>query len=695
MVQAVNNTVESEAAKPGICYMCSQRCNTRVHVRDGRAVRIDMLDPNVAALCPRWKAQLDFIYHPDRLQTPLKREGNSRTGVFVPVSWDEALDIVANEFISIRTGYGPESVAFWISYTKEPRPFFHRLVHAFGSPNYLTESSNCFSAQSLATMLTYGEDYAHWSMQSIQVNPETKCKLVWGSSIKQSQPRLFKHYVDAKQQGMKLIVVDPYRNTLAAMADIHLQLRPGTDGALALGMINVLLKENLYDKDFVNKWTVGFDDLKKLAAEYPLENVEQITWVPAEKIKQAAIMYATEKPSQLGMSSNGTTHHTNGVQNHRAIILLPALTGNVEIPGGNRSNKISIPLNDITLHERAAAMPPGIGAERFPIWTSMLREMQSNMISERIENDKPYPLKALFGAGLNPMYFPNSCQFVENVKKLDFVVVSDYFHTAGTQLADVVLPISSWLERQILITAPDGATLIEPAIEPVGQTWPEWKIYSELAKRLEFGELFWNGDQEACFDYMLEPSGITVDQLKKQPDRTVKYAAETRPARYYEQAGFQTPSGKLEIASSILSQHGHDPLPVYREPVESPLSKPNMLDTFPLVLTTGARRLPYTHSMFRNIPQLRELLPEPLVDINPADAEERSIRTGDFVMVLSRRGCALMKANVTDAVLPGVVNAPHHWPGEANINRLVDDKNLDPISGFAPLKSLLCQVQRA
>jgi anaerobic selenocysteine-containing dehydrogenase len=685
------DSTEPEVIKNGICYMCTNRCPTRIHVSNGRATQIDMVDPDVAEHCPRGKAQLDFVYHPDRLQTPLKRTGKRHEGAFVPISWDEALDTVATDLLKVKKEFGPESVVFWIAYTKEPRLYFHRLAHAFGSPNYCTESSNCFSSQWLATVLTYGRDY---SGAFVMQGMATRCKLIWSSSVEQSMPPIW-HHLAAKQRGLKLIVVDPRRTTLASMADIHLQLRPGTDGALALGMINVIINEKLYDKEFVEKWTVGFDDLKKLAQEYPPKKVAEITWVPAAKIKEAAMLYAREKPARIEVSANATTHHYNGVENHRAIILLSALTGNFDVPGGNCWMPDPIPTNDITLHERVANMSPGLGSDRFPIWTSMYREMQSNVLADRIESGKPYPIKAIFGAGLHPEYFPNSNRLAENLKKLDFIVVTDYFHTAGTRLADIVLPIASWLERHILITGPGSATLIEPAIEPVGQTWPEWKIYFELAKRLGLGDEFWGGDLEACFNYRLQPSGITVDDLVRQPEGTVKRPLPAQPAKYYEQAGFQTPSGKVEISSSILAQHGHEPLPVYKEPAESPFSQPQLADSYPLVLTSGARNLAYTHSQFRNIPALRELMPEPLVDINPADANARGIESGDMVMIVSPRGCIMMKANVTDTILPGVVSLPHHWPGEANVNSLIDDKNLDPISGFAPSKSSLCQVGKA
>jgi anaerobic selenocysteine-containing dehydrogenase len=683
-----------EVIKNSICYMCTYCCPTKVNVRNGKAIKIDIADDNVA-YCPRWQAQLDFIYHPNRLQYPMKRIGDRGTDSFTRISWDEALDTTASNLQKVKDKYGAASVVFWVAFTKDPRPYLHRLTHAFGSPNYCTESSSCFSGTWIASNLTYGSDYSTIMAQSGSIEPETKCKLVWGSSVEWSSPQVWKDNQEAVKKGLKLIVVDPRRINVASMADIHLQLRPGTDGALALGMMNVIISENLYDKDFTDKWTIGFDELIKLVQEYSPDRVEQITWVPAAKIREAAVLYATQKPAKIHLSANSTTHHSNGVQNHRAIILLAAITGNFEVAGGNRFSTYRLPLtNDITLHERVVDMPPGIGSQRFPIWTKRYCEMQSNAIADQIESGDPYPIKALFSAGLDVQYFPNSRRLVENLKKLDFIAVTEYFPTPGTQLADIVLPIASWLERQMLLTdSGDYVKLIEPAIEPVSESWPEWKIYSELAKRLGFGELFWDGDLEKCLNYMLEPLDITCDDLRQHPDG-IELHLPIRPAKYYEKVGFQTSSGKVEIASSILAEHGLEPLPVYNEPPESPVSRPDLAESYPLVLTSGARLLAYTHSQFRNVAQLRRIMPEPLVDINPADARPRDIKSGDAVMVSSPRGSIKVKANITDTILAGVVSIPHHWPGEANVNSLIDDKNLDPISGFPPFKSQLCQVSK-
>jgi len=674
--------------------MCTSACPTKVHVRDGRAIKIDIANPDVAH-CPRWKAQLDFVYHPDRLKYPVIRGGKRGEGNWERISWDEALDTVADNLQSVKDKYGPESVVFWVAYTKEPRPYFHRLTHAFGSPNYCTESSNCFSGTWIASNLTLGDDYSYFTISGASVEPETKCKLIWGAAVVSSPP-VWQQNLEAGNKGVKLIVVDPRRTAIAARADIHLQPRPGTDGALALGMMNVIINENLYDKEFVAKWTVGFDGLKKLVQEYTPERAEQITRVPAVKIREAARLYATTKPAKLHLSGNSTTHHTNGVQNHRAVILLAVITGNIDVTGGNRMPAShASPAKDITLHERIKDMPPGIGAQRFPIWTSRYREMQSNAIVDQIESGQPYPLKAVFSAGLCEQFFANSKRMVEAFKKLDFIAVTEYFHTPGTQLADIVLPIASWLERHILLTEySDIARLVEPAIKPIGESRTEWDIYSGLAERLGFGDLFWNGNFEKCAEHMLEPLGMTYQDLQEHPEG-IKLNTSPGPEKSYEKIGFKTASGKIEIVSSVLAEHGIDPLPVYKEPPESPLSRPDLAEKYPLVMTSGARVMAYTHSQFRNIPQLRKLMPDPLVDINPADAAPRGIRTGDTVKVSSPRGSIKMKANVTDGILEGVVSLPHHWPGEANVNELVDDSTLDPVSGFVPHKSQLCQVSKA
>ncbi len=675
----------SEVIKDTICYMCTVGCNMKVHVSDGIVTKVEPAHKGAGLGCPKWNAQVDLVYHPDRLKYPLKRTGERGSGKFERISWDEALDTTAGKLRDIKSKYGAEAVAFWIAFTKEPRPYFQRLTHAFGSPNYCTESSSCASSVMLAVNLTYGTPHGIFP-PGIKRHP--KCRMIWGSSIQHSSPWQWPSITEAKRNGVKLIVIDPRRTRLAEMSDIHLQPRPGTDGALALAIINVIISEKLHDEGFIARWSTGFEDLVKLAADYPLDRAEKITWVPDSKIRGAAILFATQKPAHVETSICSTTHHSNGLQNHRAIILLNSLTGNIEapapVPAGSN-------LNDITLFERVKNMPPGIGAQQFPIWTEWYHEMQSNALAGQIDSGKPYPIKALFAAGLDFQFFPNAQRFKSSLNKLDFIAVTEYFQTAGTGMADIILPIASWWERQGLFFNfyHNKITMIEPVIEPLGECWPEWKIFSELAKRLGFGQEFWDGDFKRCVNYIMEPAGITYEHLKQHPEGI------PIPLRTPDKTGFPTPSGKIEIASSVLARHGFDALPVYKEPPESPLSTPELAKTYPLVLTTGARVAAFTHSQYRNIPRLRRLMPDPLADINPIDAAPRNIISGDTVVISSPRGSIKMKANVTDTILFGVVSIPHHWPAEANANILVDDATLDPISGFPPFKSQLCQVKKA
>jgi len=299
----------------------------------------------------------------------------------------------------------------------------------------------------------------------------------------------------------------------------------------------------------------------------------------------------------------------------------------------------------------------------------------------------------LRAVGANVMIWPNTKRVADAIGGLEFFAAIDYFESLTTDLAEVVLPAATWLERAHLSVGPGGfARLRDPVVEPLGEAWPDWKFLMELGARLGLADDLWDGDLEACMNHILGPTGVTTAQLRRHP-HGVRLVDE-HGIRSYELHGFNTPSGKVEIRSSILAQHGHDPLPTYREPAESPISTPDVAKRFPLVLTTGGRSKPYTHSQFRRIPKLRALMPEPQVQMSIEDAASRGIRAGDRVVVESRRRRIEVEADVTDRVQPGVVHVYHGW-AEANVNELTDDQTLDPISGYPPLKSALCEIRPA
>ncbi len=685
-------------SKKSNCSLCSTwtNCGLTATVRDGRVVGVEGTPEwpgSRGCLCVKGRALPEIVHSPDRLQYPQKRVGPRGGGQWERISWDEALDTIAGKLKEIKSTHGAEAVAFYYGYPKESRPFLHRLAHAFGSPNYVTASSTCFSATKLAALLTSGE----FGLPDLS---NTRCVLNW------TQNPIVSNFINnrgirsAQERGAKVIVVDPRKTPAAGQADLFLQIRPGTDGALALGMMNVIISEELYDAEFVGRWTVGFADLRELAKQYPPDEVERITGVPREGVVAAARLFASEKPACIRTSSCSTVHHTNGVQNHRAILLLSAITGNLDVKGGNVSAAAGwgnvpsgVPVKDISLHkESIGSMPPRVGQGRFPLFCDHYAESQGTALPDQILSGEPYPIKAVLGIAMNLMMWPNSPRMAEALRSLDFLVVTDLFPTPTTALADIVLPATTSLECEALVHYSTGHVFWREAVIPaVGESRPDWKLIFDLGERLGCGDLFWGGDLRKATNEIMAPSGMTVESLLQagclvQPPHTVKY-------RKYETDGFKTPSKKVELASSILPKYGYDALPVYREPMESPVSTPELAKRFPLVLTTGARKSMYVNSMLHNIPLLRAGVTRPEVDVHPADAAIRGIRQGDRVRLSTARGGVAMYANVTDTVPAGVVNALHGW-AEADVNKIVDDRTPDPISGFPAYRSLLAEVTR-
>jgi len=678
--------------KKTACYMCTNNCAVDLWVEDDRAVAVE------GNLCPKGRANLASLNNPQRLLYPLRRRGERGSGEWERIAWDDALDEVAAKLTKVKAAYGPEAVIFFIGYAKEPRPFYERLTHAFGSPNYMTESSTCFSATYVAARLTYGYPYF---LSTGKPEPATQCLLVWSAN-----PAAAHHYetdsvLAVQKKSGRLIVVDPRATELAAQADIHLQLRPGTDGALALAFGQVIIEEGLYDREFVGRWTHGFAEYCEYVKQFTPERAAEITGVPAAKIRQAARLYATARPAKIHSSASAVVHTSNAAQNFRAVITLAGLTGNFDVPGGNKLppkttwlySPAGIPLNDITLQDSYPSLPPRIGQETFPVWTELYHEANSNTLPEVVATGRPYPVKAFYGIGPNAMMWPRSSKYVEALRQLDFVAVSDFYHTSLTGIADIVLPVAHSFERRTLKVGGNGfIQLIEPAVAPRGECRSDVDVIFDLAVRLGLGDEFWQGDYEACLRHILAPSGLSLDELKAHP-AGMRVPVETPPAKSYEQNGFPTPTGKMEIASTVLERHGFPPLPVYEEPAESPLSTPELAREYPLVLTTGARLLEYTHSQHRHNPELRRLQPAPRLDLNPADARSRNIGDGDPVVLRTPRGEITVKANLTPVVPAGVVNMFHGW-SETNVNELIADDQWDPISGFPPFKAQLCQVEK-
>lgn len=691
--------------KKSICTICDPmtQCCLDLFVKDGEIIRVEgskEAPHSHGTLCAKGAATRQYVYSEERVKTPLRRVGERGSGEFERITWDEALDEVASKLNAVKAEHGAESVVFFAGYPKHFRAFLQRLSIDFGSPNYCTESSTCSTATIMAQKLTYGAPAAADMAAS-------ECCMLWACNPAAAKTLNMKSIQKRLAAGMKLIVVDPRVTYMASHSDIHLQLRPGTDGALALAMANVIIAENLYDRAFVAEWTHGFERFAELAADMTPERAEGITGVDAALIREAARLYATSKPASILTSAAPVVHHTNGVQNYRAVFCLIGLTGNIDIHGGNMMNPPSVvhivggfPSREgaFTRASELENLPERIGGARFPVWNRLVTQAQACDIPRQIETQQPYPLKAAFCMGLNYRMFPDSQGFLESLCKLDFIVDVDLFLTDSAKYADIVLPACSSVERSELRCWPAGYVMLsQPAIEPVGEARSDFDIICELSKRLGLGDELLESGFEACVDWILEPSELTVAELKKHPGGMWVPNPRFAPERKYLKRGFNTPSGKLEFVSEVLAQtegEGFEELPSYREPTLSPASAPDVGAEFPLVLSIGARKPMFQHSRMFRVSWIRQFAPDPVCDVNPADAARAGIVEGDAVDISTPRGTVRVLAHLTATVREGDVHLYHDWP-EANGNDLMAGDYLDPISGFPGYRSMLCKITPA
>ncbi len=693
--------------RKSICTICdpTTQCGLDLYVKDGKIIKVEGSKEhpyNLGTLCSKGAANRQYVYSEDRLKTPLKRTGPRGSGRFEPISWDEALDTIAAKFNEIKKQNGPESVVFFSGYTKYFRPYLKRLAHSFGSPNYLTESSTCHQATAMAQKLTFGLpgglDLKH-----------TKCLLVWSANPFLTNPGNGRAILKGKERGMILVVVDPRQTPTTAQADIHLQVRPGTDGALALTMANVIISENLYDHDFVNSHSYGFEDYREYVQRFTPERGGELTGVPADKITRAARMYASVKPAAIMPSASPVVHHTNGVQNYRAVFALVGLTGNYDIAGGNvvvPPSFIHIPgLIPTREHEFIQCRPwsemaPRIGADRFPVWLDIVdEEAQAMQIPFQIRSRDPYPLKALIGFGMNYRMWPDSKGLLECLEKLDFFVNVDIFMTDTCKYADIVLPACTSLERSELRCYPMGYIIFtQPAIPPLYDSRSDVEIIYELAARLGLDDPLFKAGYEASVDWILTPSGISVAELKRHPGGMFVPNPMKLPEKKYLKQGFKTPSGKMEFRSKVLEKYdgrpGFEALPVYRPPRFSPESTPELAQEYPFILNTGSRLPMYVHTRTYRLTWTNSLRPNhPAADLNPADATRLGIKQDDPIRVSTPKGSIRVKANLTQMIQPGVIHM-YHGHSEADVNVLFEGDYLDPLSGYPGFKSALCKIAK-
>jgi len=710
-------------------------CGMKLYVKNGKLVKVEG-DPDhpvtQGRLCIRCLTLPEYMHHPQRIVHPMLRVGKRGENKWQQISWDEAYDIIEQKTKETKEKYGPESIVVFGGTGRQASMYYPVFAFGvFGTPNacYPFSGFSCYGPRIAITHNILGVGYPEidyagqfpdrydhpgWELP--------KYIIVWGKNPLQSNPDGFYGHsiVDMMKRGTKLMVVDPRMTWLASRAEHWLQLRPGTDTALAMGMLNVIINEDLYDKEFVEKWCHGFEELRERVQEYPPERAAEITWVPKEKIVEAARAFGKNKPSSIcwGLA---TDTKVNGVQQAHATIALLAITGNIDVPGGIIIG--GAPVWGMRSWEWFDKLPQElqekmIGMKEYPAYVIGTLMAHADLMLDAMETGKPYPIKMAYINSTNPVAPTNSAapqRWYEALKKLDFVFATDTFMNPTIQAcADLFLPLAAFPEHDGYVTTHYGiVSVVTGAINKalqIGECKAETEIMLELGKRLNPEAWPWNNVEE-MFDWALGPN-ITFKGLREkgwiQPEYQYK-KYEKGLLRPDGEPGFATPTGKIELSSTLFPGWGEDPLPYYEEPPYSPYSTPQLAKEYPLILTSGARSWSYFHSEQRQVPTLRALHPEPKVEIHPQTAENLGIHDGDLVYIENMFGKCKMRAKITPIVDPRVVQADHGWwfpekkadepdlygVWEANINTLVPHKLIGKLGFGAPFKCMICKVYKA
>jgi anaerobic selenocysteine-containing dehydrogenase len=685
------------------CTLCSSGCGVLIRIEGGRPVKVEG-DPehqaSRGALCVRGAASLEYLTSPERLTLPLMRAGARGEGKWREVSWDEALDAVASALAKAKLEYGPESVVFARGGAKGYQDrYLARFANHFGSPNVTATSNICHVPRMNAARLTHG----YFPMPDYEYPPATV--LLWGVNPAATNLPQHERIKRAVAAGSKLVVVDVAETWYTRRADLWVQPRPASDLALALGVIRVVIEEGVFDADFVEHWTVGFDRLREAVSACTPEETERITWVPADTVRRLAHAYAASRPAALdwGNALDGTI---NSFQFGRALSILRALCGNLGVPGGeiDWAPPSVVPPGSSELNAQDVIAPElrarRIGTEEkiLPIYYSGLPQKTIKAILE----DDPYHVEALFVPGCAMLHSYNDSEQVRRaLGKVGFCAVSDWFMTPTAEMADIVLPVATYLELDAIHMCEVAPTVsIVQKVAQVGEAWSDLRIYSGLSQRLGFGEAFW-ADDIAAADYLLGPTGLTFAEL-----REVGQLPAQKVYRAHERDGFQTPSRKVELYSQQLADWGYDPVPVYREPPETPFSAPGLVERYPLILTSQ-KPAEFTHTSGRQIPSLREAHPDPLVRLHPDTAAGLGVSEGDWVFIENGRGRIRQRVTLADTLDPRVVVAEPSWwyPERQDELHGWADSNMNVLASGEPpygremgsttLRGYLCRVVRA
>ena len=713
--------------KHGVCGLCFHSPGCGVTVSFDEENRIDRLEPDPDAplgkiLCPIADSVKEIVYSDERLKHPMKRVGPKGTHEFERISWDEAFETIVHKLTELKESYGPETVGIYAgtgSYERSFKDIYQlkgseiylasSVLFPFGSPNTFGVGAPCYASLGvLAPKLTMG--CRHIDMFSDVDNADLI--LVWGTDPSTSTPpEMFERLKTASEEGAEIIVIDPRKTKATELEGSEwIKIRPGTDGALALGLAHILIRDNLYDEEFVEKWTVGFDDFSEYVRDFTPECVSKTTGIDEDRIEDLAERIVDAEGATYLMYT-GLEYTKSGVQNIRAVMVLWALAGQLDVEGGRcflrRESSFPLPTSK---QIETPGLDKSIGKDKFPVYSRFCGgEPHASLLPKSIIDGDPYKIRSLIVLGASLLTsWPNPRIWRKALCELDFMVCINLQLTADAAYADIVLPSTTGFEHESYCYYGNALRLREKIIDPVGESMPPYHILAELAIRLGYGDLYPQNKAE-LLEYILSESGYTVEDLMKAERHVLRGPRSEMVYRKWEtgllradgQPGFETPSGKFEIKSNILEEYGYSGIPRYEESDETPISNPRLFEKYPLILGTGPFK-PDMKSCLRAIPSFIEKYPYPVVQMNEEDAEDRDIKTGDLVSIKTPRGAVRMRAFVTDKIMKGFVYAPVGGGGplgpdewkEANVNLLTDLEQFDEISGFPVYKTLLCQVTK-
>jgi anaerobic selenocysteine-containing dehydrogenase len=638
------------------CGICHVGCGVRVLMNGSKVVKVegDKEHPlNRGALCPKGAASLEYLYQPRRIRRPLKRIGKKGGGNWEVIGWDEAIALVSKRLGSLRDKYGAESVAFIRGSAKGLQDdYLVRFANVFGSPNFLSASYVCFIPRKNASLFTYG----FYAVPDLDHPPAAI--VVWGENVSETLHYNFSRIRRAQKGGTKLIVVDPLRTEAARVADLWMRLKPGSDLALALGLLNVVLEESLYDRRFVETETVGFEELKRHVEAYTPERVAQLTSLDEDAIRNMARTYAGSRPAVIEWG-NGIDQDEHNFQTARALCILRSVCGNMEVAGGELKC-VEVPIlqrgsAEMNLHY---LVPPNVRSRRIIGRERMLPNVfyaLQGPVFDAMLTGVPYPVRGAFVQGSNPLLtYPHARKVAEALLSLEFMVVADMFMTPTAAIADVVLPAATYLESDSIAAPPYAMPVIsvQQKTTSIDECRSDYATLSAIAGALGQGEHFWKTEEE-CLDFILRPAGLAFRDLRER-----SFIEGTRLYESYRNTGFATPSKKVELYSAQLKSWGFDPLPEYRPTSDAPCEGSSGTSA---LLFTSWKHAPFRHSGGRQIESLRARHPEPVVLVHPDTARVAGIGNGEPLIVRTAQGSIIQKASYSVDIDPGVIAIDHGW----------------------------------